>query len=47
MDKFHQISTELLPLIRVENCFQCSIMRFFGQLSSIFVYDLIVLKGVV
>ena len=41
MEKFRGISTQLLPLIRVENWFQCSISRIFGRLPSNFVYQLI------
>ena len=41
MGKFRQISTELLPFIRAENWFPCSISRIFGRLSSNFVYELI------
>ena len=41
MGKFRQISTELLPFIRVENWFPRSISRIFGLLSSNFVYELI------
>ena len=41
MDKFRQISTELLPLICVENWFSCFIFGILGRLSSNFVYELI------
>ena len=42
MGKFRQISTELLPLICVENWFSRSLSHsFFGQLSSNFVNELI------
>ena len=41
MYKFRQISTELLPLIRVENWYPCSILRIFGLLPSNFVCALI------
>ena len=47
MDTFLQISTELLPLICVENWFPRSIMAFFGLLSSNFVYGLIFVREVV
>ena len=41
MDKFRQISTELLLLNRVGNWFQCSISRFFCRLPSNFACELI------
>ena len=41
MDKFCQISTELLLLIHVQNWFQCS-SAFFGQLPLNFVYELMI-----
>ena len=41
MGKFRQISTELLPLIYVENWFLCPILGIFGRFSSNFVYKLI------
>ena len=45
MDKFRQISTELLLFICVENWF-CTLSRaFFGRLSSNFVYELIVKRS--
>ena len=41
MGKFCQISTGLLPFIRVENWLPCSISLNFGQLSPNFVSELI------
>ena len=41
MGKFCQISTELLPFIRVENWFTFSISLIFCRLSLDFVYELI------
>ena len=41
MGKFRQISTELLPLMYVENWFLCSILGIFGRVSSNFLYELI------
>ena len=45
MGKFRRISTELLPFIRVENWFSCSISLIFGRLSSNFVYELIFIRS--
>ena len=45
MDKFRQISTELLPFIRVENWFPCSISLIFGRLSSYLAYELISMRS--
>ena len=41
MGKFCQISTELLPLIYVNNGVNALSWAFFGGLSSNFVYELI------
>ena len=41
MGKFRQISTQLLPFIRVEKGFRALSHSFFGHLSSNFAYELI------
>ena len=45
MGKFGQISTELLPLVYVENWFHCCILGIFGCFSSNFVYELILRRS--
>ena len=47
MDKFRQISTEFLPLIRVENWFPCSILRIFFSNCLPTLYLRSYLRGVV
>ena len=41
MGKFRQISTDILPLIYVENWFLCSIFGIFGRFFSNVLYELI------
>ena len=47
MDKCHQISTKLLPLIHVENWFPCSISRIFWLIVFLFGYELDMIGGLV